>query len=44
MITALLILSFYSVVGGWSLDYIIDMGEAISRGRRLIRSALTSAM
>jgi NSS family neurotransmitter:Na+ symporter len=27
MITALLILSFYSVVGGWSLEYIIDVGK-----------------
>lgn len=32
MITALLILSFYSVVGGWSLDYIIDMGRGDFRG------------
>jgi len=27
MITALLILSFYSVVGGWSLEYIVDVGK-----------------
>ena len=27
MVAALLILSFYSVVAGWSLDYIIDMGR-----------------
>jgi len=27
MIAALLILSFYSVVAGWSLDYIIGMGR-----------------
>lgn len=32
MITALLILSFYSVVGGWSLDYIIDMGRGDFQG------------
>lgn len=32
MITALLILSFYSVVGGWSLDYIIDMGKGDFQG------------
>lgn len=27
MIAALLILSFYSVIGGWSLDYILGMGR-----------------
>ena len=32
MITALLILSFYSVVGGWSLDYIINMGKGDFQG------------
>ena len=32
MITALLILSFYSVVGGWSLDYIVDMGRGDFQG------------
>ncbi|MGO4000503.1 MULTISPECIES: sodium-dependent transporter [Pseudomonas] len=32
MITALLILSFYSVVGGWSLDYIISMGSGQFQG------------
>lgn len=32
MITALLILSFYSVVGGWSLDYIINMGRGDFQG------------
>ncbi|TFZ32873.1 sodium-dependent transporter, partial [Pseudomonas syringae] len=32
MITALLLLSFYSVVGGWSLDYIIDMGRGDCQG------------
>lgn len=32
MITALLILSFYSVVGGWSLDYLIDMGRGDFQG------------
>lgn len=32
MVTALLILSFYSVVGGWSLDYIIDMGRGDFQG------------
>ncbi|HWD32206.1 sodium-dependent transporter [Pseudomonas caricapapayae] len=32
MITALLILSFYSVVGGWSFDYIINMGRGDFEG------------
>lgn len=32
MITALLILSFYSVVGGWSLDYILNMGKGDFQG------------
>ncbi len=32
MITALLILSFYSVVGGWSLDYIVDLGRGDFQG------------
>ena len=27
MVAALLILSFYSVVAGWSLDYILSMGS-----------------
>jgi neurotransmitter:Na+ symporter, NSS family len=32
MVTALLILSFYSVVGGWSLDYILGMGRGDFQG------------
>lgn len=32
MVTALLILSFYSVVGGWSLDYILDLGRGDFQG------------
>lgn len=32
MITALLILSFYSVVGGWSLEYILDVGKGDFQG------------
>ena len=32
MLTALLILSFYSVVGGWSLDYILDLGRGDFQG------------
>lgn len=43
MITALLILSFYSVVGGWSLDYIIDMGRGDFQGWRQTRLARISA-
>ncbi len=43
MIAALLILSFYSVIAGWSLDYIIGMGggqfEGISAEGRALRSA-----
>ncbi|PTQ68124.1 sodium-dependent transporter [Pseudomonas sp. GV071] len=32
MVTALLILSFYSVVGGWSLDYILGVGAGNFQG------------
>lgn len=32
MVTALLILSFYSVVGGWSLDYILGVGAGKFQG------------
>ncbi len=32
LVAALLILSFYSVVAGWSLDYIIGMGRGDFRG------------
>lgn len=32
MLTALLILSFYSVVGGWSFDYIVDMAKGDFEG------------
>jgi NSS family neurotransmitter:Na+ symporter len=32
MVTALLILSFYSVVGGWSLEYIINVGKGDFKG------------
>lgn len=32
MLTALLILSFYSVVGGWSFDYILDMAKGDFEG------------
>ena len=32
MVNALLILSFYSVVGGWSLDYILGVGRGDFQG------------
>ncbi|TWI52445.1 NSS family neurotransmitter:Na+ symporter [Pseudomonas duriflava] len=32
MVNALLILSFYSVVGGWSLDYIVGVGRGEFQG------------
>src|SRR5690606_7471988 len=32
MVAALLILSFYSVVAGWSLEYILDMGRGQFQG------------
>ncbi|WP_313514055.1 sodium-dependent transporter [Pseudomonas sp.] len=39
MITALLILSFYSVVGGWSLDYILGVGRGDFQGATAERGA-----